>query len=340
MQNCIKITYATKNRYVDIIFIIAIKKLLQNISFLLILCIVRDKVFSLFDGSVSLVVKRPVSGGFEETKCSGTDTILTAWNVQENMKRVYGFDKGTEIKTALKFLREDGLIKSEGTEKFSYIKPKPKPVKKPKAVKAVTTAKGKKTTKKGAKDKSPFSEREQGFELAYSTAVYHIVNDWYHEDDGSNDFDALGRRQTIKAGDWKVIYQPPANAECEYVRIAHVLILPPKGQTITKTMITKVKQHVDEKLISDLKNARKDCGGKWLKKYSKENTESQEFDQEFANQVLGFHDYGIKLDSTKMAKIQFRPSERGGWIPKEIATIVGEFDDEDYKNKCERIKGM
>ena len=41
-----------------------------------------------------------------------------------------------------------------------------------------------------------------------------------------------------------------------------------------------------------------------------------------------------------MAKIQFRPSERGGWIPKEIATHIGEFDEEDYKNKCDCIKSL
>lgn len=41
-----------------------------------------------------------------------------------------------------------------------------------------------------------------------------------------------------------------------------------------------------------------------------------------------------------MAKIQFRPSERSGWIPKEIATYIREFDEEDYKNKYDRIKSL
>ena len=54
--------------------------------------------------------------------------------------------------------------------------------------------------------------------------MYHIVNDWYHEDDGSNDFDALGRRQTIKAGDWKVMYQPPANQNVNMLELTCINI--------------------------------------------------------------------------------------------------------------------
>ena len=78
------------------------------------------------------------------------------------------YDKGTEIITALKFLREDGLIKSEGTEKFSYIKPKPKPVKKPKAVKAVTytiAPKVRKPLKKEQKIKVHFLKENKDLNL-------------------------------------------------------------------------------------------------------------------------------------------------------------------------------
>jgi len=166
------------------------------------------------------------------------------------------------------------------------------------------------------------------FDLVYSTILDYICNRWIHDEDSGCDYANLGEREVFEMGNYKIIFQPVSDG-CQ-IYLAHVLILLKKGAKINKNAITRI----NEILVNDYIQAKKDCNNKWFCDY----------DEITFEKILNIKKPLEKISANKY-KLTFVPHSdiygggMRGWIPKNIQKKIGNFNEEWYKEICEYIQG-
>jgi len=171
------------------------------------------------------------------------------------------------------------------------------------------------------------------FSKVYATILNNICCEWIHDEDNGNDYGNVGCRHVDEIQDFKVIYQPKKKNRDNFVEEGQILVVFPKNLIkIEKDEIKKIKEKLDNMLLSDYHSMKKECNGIWFKTYKNETL----------NEIL---DITSPFQEVKknMWKLSYRPlndihgNGSYGWVPKQIQEFIGEFNEDWYQEIVEKI---
>ena len=188
-----------------------------------------------------------------------------------------------------------------------------------------------KKLKNGVEKKPTYNKQFiEDFEKTYATILNNITNEWRHDQDSANDYENVRTKQVFEIGNIKTIFQPTPSED--FIEKAHVMIFTPKINKQDKIQMKNIITKCNDIIFTDYQNMKKDCQNKWFTKYKNEH-------------IYTILQISKPLEEYKpnMWKLTFEPlndihgNGSLGWIPKKIQQFLGCFDEEWYKEVCERI---